>query len=291
MGSIASYFLTPSLVVGGVVVLVLAGVGTWALRARLGRVGRRVFFFGVVVAAGGVMLATLLREPPLGPCLECLTRWGVERFHSGRLGLDVALNIALFVPLGLFATLLWKAPFRVTGAAALFSLAVEVVQPLLGVGANDLVDLAANSLGAFVGAGAASLVLLVRDWVVTKRLPGRRAVKFAVALVVTVGALLGVSVGGANAIQASAAAQLDGLFAGTTLADRNRDERDWTAEITEFWEANRMPVGDAHADDQVVLQRFTWTYYWATRCVTARWDPAGFSAILGSGGQCVERLR
>lgn len=291
MSSYLSSFLTPSLALNGPII-VAAGLGlTTALRTRLGNVSRRVLFFLTATSLGGILQATLLREPPIRPCLDCLTRWPLNRLISGQLGLDTALNIALFVPLGLFATLLWKTPFRITGTATLISLAIEATQPLLGNGANDLADIAANTLGAFLGAGLAATILLIRDTITNRRLDVRRLAKLTVAITITAGLALGISIGGANAIQTSGAQQLSTMFAGTTLADYKRDERVWAPKLEAFWKANRTPTNDAYSNNHDALQRFTWTFYWTTRCVTAHWDTHGFITELGNGSQCTKRLQ
>ncbi len=290
MTNYLTYFLTPSLVLNGPIILAVAIALTVALRARLATVGRRLLFLLTTLSLGGILQMTILRERPTGTCWECLSQWPVDRLISGQLGVETALNVALFVPLGLFATLLWKAPFRVTGIAALISLAIEIIQPLLGSGANDLGDIATNTLGAFIGSGFATTILLVRDTITQRRLDVARATKLATTLALTAGAAFGLSIGGANAIQASGAQQLNTMFAGTTLADYKHDEDAWAPKIEAFWKANRTPTNDAYSDNQVALQRFTWTFYWTTRCVTAHWDGQGFTTEQGSGSQCAERL-
>jgi hypothetical protein len=290
MTNYLGYFVTPSAAISAVIILAVALGLTLAIRGRLETASRRVVFFLAAVSFGGILQMTILREPPSGACLDCLSYWPRDRLLSGQLGLDTALNIALFVPLGLFATLLWKAPFRVTGVAAVVSLAIEITQPLLGSGANDLADIAANTLGAFLGAGLATTILLIRDTITTKHLDVSRLVKLAVAITVTISLAIGLSVGGANAIQASGAQQLNTMFAGTTLTDYTREEAAWAPKIAAFWKANRTPASDAYGDSQVALQRFTWTFYWTTRCVTARWDKDGFTTEFGSGNQCTDRL-
>lgn len=290
MTSYLSYFLTPSLAINGVIILAAALGLTVALRARLGAVARRLVFFLTAVSLGGILQMTLLREPPVGSCVECLTHWPLDRLVSGQLGIDTALNVALFVPFGLFATLLWRTPWRITGVAALISLAIEITQPLLGSGANDLADIAANTLGAFVGAGLATAILLVRDTIVGRHLDLRRLATLAGAIIVTGSLAFGISVGGASTIQASAAQQLNDMFHGTKLVDYKRNQEAWAPRLQAFWEANRTPTNDAYSNSQVALQRFTWTYYWTTRCVTAHWDAEGFVTDFGSDSQCSERL-
>ncbi|MFT4110099.1 VanZ family protein [Propionicimonas sp.] len=291
MSNYFSIFLTPNLAINGAIILVVAIGLTTALRRRLGTVHRRLLFLLATVSLGGIVQVTLLRDPPNAACWECLTQWPLDRLISGQLGTDTALNIALFLPLGLFATLLWKAPFRVTGAAALLSLVIEIIQPLLGVGANDLADIAANTLGALLGAGLATTALLIRDAITSRQLDGRRLAKLAVTIAVTVGLALGISIGGADTIQASGARQLEAMFAGTTVGDYTRDQQTWGPKLEAFWKTNRTPTNDGYSDSHVALQRFTWTFYWTTRCVTAHWDTHGFTTELGSDSQCTQRLR
>jgi len=290
MTSYLGYFLTPTLAINATIILAIVIGLTIALRDRLRTVARRVLFFLTAASFGGILQLTLLREPPIGTCLDCLTRWPLDRLVSGSVGLDTALNIALFVPIGLFATLLWKTPFRVTGVAALISAAIEITQPLLGSGANDLADITTNTLGALLGAGFATTILLIRDTIANRRLDLRRLAKLAVTIVITVVFALGISIGGANAIQASGAQQLNVMFDGTTVADYKRDEQAWAPKLEAFWKANRTPTNDAYNNNHVALQRFTWTFYWTTRCVTAHWDTHGFSTELGNDSQCTQRL-
>lgn len=95
--------------------------------------------------------------------LEVLTRVGDA--PAGRLGLDpallhMALNVALFVPLGVLLVRLWGMPLgRVLVVAGVLSLGIELTQ-LTGVWfvydcayrVFDVDDILANSLGAVAGA-------------------------------------------------------------------------------------------------------------------------------------------
>lgn len=283
-------FLGPSLLVTGPILLVVALGLTFVVRARLPDTSRRVLFFLTAMSVGGILQVTLLREPPIGSCLVCLTQWRVDRLVSGQLGVDAALNVVLFVPFGLFATLLWRRPGRVIGVGALISLVVEVIQPVLGSGANDLTDIVTNTVGAAIGAGAAMVILLVRDTIATRRLDVRRCVALVGTIVLAVGVAVGISIGGATIIASDGARQLDTMFAGTTRADHQHQEDAWATRIEAFWRANHMPIADAYSDDRVALQRFTWTFYWTTRCVIARWDADGFTTEVAAGGRCGQRL-
>ena len=73
---------------------------------------------------------------------------------------DTALNVVLFVPLGVFVPLLYgrfRCIGRTAAAGALLSLTVEVVQ-LFGMGATDINDLLTNTAGTLLGYGLFALL-------------------------------------------------------------------------------------------------------------------------------------
>ena len=281
----------------GVLTVLVAAGGTWAWRRRLGTRPRRVFFFAVVVSLGLIFYMTLLRQLGQEVCWGCPAEqsvwgdWGLSRLLSGTLSTEVLLNLVLFVPYGLSATLLWKAPFRVTGVAVLLSLLIEVTQGLLGAGASDILDVLANSMGALVGAGLAVFTQLTYDAVIARESDYWRWIRFTVSVVVTVSIALGISTWGASSRQRAGAGQLEETFKGTNLADyqRNRDSA-WLPAFDAFWKANHMPYSERRADEAVALERYTWDFYLATRCVTGRWDALGFVTIPGGGDQCSGQL-
>jgi glycopeptide antibiotics resistance protein len=96
--------------------------------------------------------------------------------------LDVVVNLALFVPFGVYLGML--APARrwwaLTGIAAGASLALEVLQYVLGVGRSDVSDVVVNTAGAVLG-----LALLCG----ARRVLQTRSVS-AMTLVVSVGTAL-----------------------------------------------------------------------------------------------------
>ena len=68
---------------------------------------------------------------------------------------DVVANVLLFVPFGLYLGLLapsWRW-WKVAGAAAAASVALEVSQYVLAVGSSDLTDVVVNTAGAVAGLG------------------------------------------------------------------------------------------------------------------------------------------
>ena len=199
MTNYVSYFLGPQVLGWLAAVLVIAGGLTWLLRRRLGRPGRQALFFLFLMSLGLVVVVTLLREPWLGACPDCLAEWGLAKVLAGRVSTEVWLNVVLFVPLALFATLLWRAPWRTAGAALLLSLVIEVVQPLVGVGANDLMDLVANTSGALIGAGAGAVVLLIADALRRRDVGPGRVARVVLSIGLGLGADVPFFIGGHNA--------------------------------------------------------------------------------------------
>lgn len=74
---------------------------------------------------------------------------------------DTVGNIALFIPLGMLATVLLgpvpRGLLKVAGMAALFSLLIELSQFIFELGRTDIDDLMFNTLGGLLGAWLATL--------------------------------------------------------------------------------------------------------------------------------------
>lgn len=291
MSNYVSYFLVPQVLVGLTVVALAAGGLTWLLRSRIQGSGRRLLFFLFLGGLGLVLVVTLLREPWLGACPGCLAEWGLEKVLAGRVSTEVWLNVVLFVPVTLFAVLLWRAPWRTVGAALLLSLAIEIVQPLVGVGANDLMDLVANTAGALIGAGVGAVLLLTADLVRERRLAPRRVVRVMLSLLVGAAVLVGAPAWMATSRQTAAIAQLEGMFAGTTLADfETNQEGAWAKQLQQFYLKSGRPMEVTRVGDSLARTRYTWNIYFAVRCVFAEWTPQGFTAVPGSGADCTVPL-
>ena len=64
---------------------------------------------------------------------------------------EVIENILIFVPLGVYLRILGKHSLFAVACGAAFSLFLEIVQFILGIGATDITDLMMNTLGAAVG--------------------------------------------------------------------------------------------------------------------------------------------
>ena len=79
---------------------------------------------------------------------------------------NVVGNIVIFIPLGVYLSLLKKDKRVITNLLFIFlvSLFVEVIQGLLGIGAADIDDIILNCLGGLIGIlGYKFLLLILRD--------------------------------------------------------------------------------------------------------------------------------
>ncbi|GFZ33612.1 hypothetical protein CSC2_41380 [Clostridium zeae] len=86
----------------------------------------------------------------------------LRRFAFG----NVAGNIAIFIPLGIYLPLLKKDKRILKNLSYIFiaSLLVEIIQGLLGIGVSDVDDIILNSFGGLIGVlGYKLLLLLLRD--------------------------------------------------------------------------------------------------------------------------------
>lgn len=70
------------------------------------------------------------------------------------LSIEFWLNVALFVPAGVAWTLLTRRPWPTLAGLAVVSMAIETVQAATVVGAADITDVAANTIGAAFGVTA-----------------------------------------------------------------------------------------------------------------------------------------
>lgn len=163
-------FAVPAALVCGLILAVC-----YAVCRRQGRRfpwGKAVCVLLLVGWAAVTFFVTLLRSEPN----EFAARqWNLQLFLAWReayqrftlqIWLNVLLNIALFVPLGVLLPLLWK-PFRkwyaALGAGFGVSLLIELTQLFTGRGMCDVDDLFTNTLGAMLGWCAAMFVLALRQ--------------------------------------------------------------------------------------------------------------------------------
>ncbi|MDR3069987.1 MAG: VanZ family protein, partial [Propionibacteriaceae bacterium] len=219
MSSYISYLLRPHMIIILVAVFVLAAGGTWLFRDRLRTRSRLVWFFATVVSVGGLFQVTLFREESWGLFFDHIFVWDTDSLMKGIIGTDTLLNIVLFIPAGLFATLLWRHPFRVSGIAVLVSTLVECFQAVFGIGSNAVLDIVANSLGALFGSWLGWASYLGYGWVRNKKVDAAPFAKLVTTIAILAGICFGGSALGAGVRQESLANDLEAAFAGTTFED------------------------------------------------------------------------
>lgn len=81
--------------------------------------------------------------------------------REGRIGFaNVVGNILIFIPLGVYASWLRHrvATWAIMLTVASISVAVEIIQGILGVGASDIDDVMLNCLGGLIGILALTLL-------------------------------------------------------------------------------------------------------------------------------------
>jgi hypothetical protein len=281
-------FLRPHQALLLVLVLAVAAGASWLLRDRLGSRARMLAFFGLAVSVGVMLQLTLLRDGlPGGVCLECLAQWNTDRAATGAIGQEAWLNVAMFVPLGFLGTFIWRHPVWVTLLAAGVSVGVESLQALFEVGVSDLLDVAANSFGALIGAWLATVLLLARDAAATKRVDRQAFAGLVGMLLATVVVAWAGSTLIATLRQADLARRLEERFAGTTLTDYRRWEAPELPDAAVFSVGTPWATGAAR-DDSMARVRFPASFLFSERCVLGTWDAGGFSASPAAGQPCTE---
>ena len=158
--------------VPAVFLCVLALAGAWGVSRKKGRPfpwGRAAALLLLIGWLGLTLFVTLLRSEP------GFREWNFHLFLAWREAwnqfalrawLNVLLNIALFVPLGLLLPLLshrFRSWYAMLPAGLAVSLAIELGQLATARGMFDVDDLFTNTLGAMVGWGMVLLIQTVRE--------------------------------------------------------------------------------------------------------------------------------
>ena len=289
VSSIADTHALPALVV----LLVAAATLTWWLR----RSRRTHQAFGTLFASLAsvclIIAVTLLRSGwPRQISLGMLTDWsttGLERLRSDPFGSSqFILNLVLFVPAGALWTWMTRRPAVVAAALVGVSLLIESSQAITGLGAPDVADLFANSIGALVGVGTTVLFAVVRPRAETTMSPRKQAL-VAIA-VLGLGAIgLALMVVGADRHQQSLRRELQSAFAGTTKADIDRWNADGTM-LQEVFDAVSVFADGTQYSPNEVKVRYPAPFFGLHRCVFVIWIPATVKFELGSGDACTEFL-
>jgi hypothetical protein len=170
------------------------------------------------------------------------------------------------------------------------ALLVECAQAVLRVGAADVADLLANSVGAAIGVAVGAGVLLARPHPRIAR-PTRRRLACTAAVCAACAVLLVVGVHlGADRRQADVQQQAATRFAGTTLGDYRAWERADALFERVFDALSAFSDGASDGGD-VVQVRYPASFFGVDRCVFVAWVAEAVTVRPAAGTECSEFVR
>lgn len=298
-------FFNGRLLVGLAVAVVAATVFAPNLARRLGIV--RPVAYLAALAVGLIVAITIFERIEGVPGFDpghALTWWTDSRqplIEVARTEPAWWLNVALFVPAGAVWAVATRRALMVAVALAGFSFGIETLQGLTGLGAADLTDLAANSLGGAIGASVIGIALHFAPGMVPAVAQSRpdedeghfdtRWVLGSIAATLTVAALgyLGVqTILGAR--QSALRDNVEETFAGLTIEDINTILDSDSVGLNPFFVLEAGPPNSYqfYGDDRPVEVRYTTDLLGFYRCVfvAISFSPPVFAD--GSGDVCTE---
>lgn len=288
--------------------LAAGAAGAWWIDRR-SSVRRPLAWFAALASIAGCISLTLGRGGvPRGFRPGDVFAWagsGWDRLAYGDLlgSSQFLLNIALFVPAGLAWTWLTRRPIQTFLALTGFSMLIESVQAVAGLGGADITDIVANTIGAALGVTAAAIFVCGTDRTKrSERQPGdtrRRgaAVAGAAALVLLV--LFGL-LAGADRRQAQIHDELENAFVDTSFDEISAALRGDPDDPDRFEPGARFVDGEQifsaisvradgvrYADDRIEL-RWPARFFGFRRCVYVIWTPSAVQLRDLSGRACTE---
>ena len=302
IGSVLASFVSTGLVPALTAAVVASAVITWIARRRRWTRAPVGLAFAAVLSIAAILSFTLLREGALlvqalasdapmdMPGWRGLREWSADgwwRATADPLGsTQVTLNIALFVPAGLAWTLLTRRPLRVVLLLGAASVAIEAVQAVTGLGANDVADIVANIAGSVVGMMAAVMVGWVREEMAGRGVANRRWV-IRGACIAVVGTIAAVAPGlGASQRQATLADEAAERFANTSVADVQNWARNDQLEDLLWFGVLSTDADGFTLDADSARTRYPASFLGAHRCVIVEWDAHGVIVEQRSGAVC-----
>lgn len=308
MSRAISAFLDRQLLIG-LGVAIAASIVIAPLVARRLRITRAAAYLGVLSAMSVLSFTVFARVEGLTvgfDVRQAFTWWTTQRASV----IDVALsergwslNVALFVPTGLIWSAITQRPLAVAVALAGSSFAIESLQGLTGLGASDISDLAANTLGGVIGALLIALVLKFSP----RLIPNTRLhdtgvdvdddLRFdpawvAGALLVTALAV-GLGFAGVQAVlssrQAALRSELEEVFSDMTIDEADEIRLRDPINGSDFFELTSV-FPDSYQfreDGRPVEVRYPVDFLGAYRCVFVTLSDAPPVFVNGSGRECV----
>ncbi len=271
-------------------VVTLLAIAACFLFARRSRTGTSIWrLLGLTLPILLILEVTLFREMP-GFSPGGVFHWSHDGW--GRISYDpwsdqVLLNALLFVPAGFAWTLVRKRPFAVWFGLTGMSLLIELAQGLTRLGAPDVADLTANSVGAVVGVTAAYLVLSLVALRRGVRPRPHALLKRAVPFVAAVVALFVFLTIGADRRQARLETELVHLYGNSNFEQYARWEKADRLSEEVFDKTSVFSDGTSYSDESVTI-RYPASLFGIRRCVFATWRADLFVVKRGHGRACTE---
>lgn len=236
-----------------------------------------------------ILEATLFREMP-GFTPSGVLHWsasGWNRISYNPWSDQVLLNALLFAPAGFAWTFTRKRPFAVWFGLTGMSLLIELAQASTGLGAPDVADLIANSIGAALGATAALAVLSLAAVLRGVRPRPRALLTRAALLAAATTALFASLTVGADRRQARLETELVHLYGASSYAQFARWEKADRLSEEVFDKTSVFSDGTRYRDTSVTI-RYPASFFGIRRCIFATWRADSFVVKRGHGRACTE---
>ena len=239
-----------------------------------------------------ILAVTLLRDGlPSAIALSRITDWssdGLDRLSRDPFASSqFLLNVLLFVPAGLGWTWFTRRPLKVLAGLIALTVVIECIQAVTGVGAPDVADLVANSLGAAVGVCIVSLGEAVFRPKGSDRQKWSKQSKALAGLagVVCLGLMIAGLFIGASHRQRTVADHLRHRFAGTTKDDTDPLLAD-PGSAEQLFSAISVRSDGQHLTGESLVLRWPATFFSLHRCVFVTWTKTSVTFDKGSGDEC-----
>jgi glycopeptide antibiotics resistance protein len=265
-------------------------VATCLHLARHSRTGTSIWkLLGLVLPFLLILEATLFRETPSFTPSSVLN-WssgGWNRISYNPWSDQVLLNALLFTPAGFAWTFARRRPFAVWLGLTGMSLLIELAQGSTGLGAPDVADMIANSIGAALGAAAAWVVLSLAAVRRGVRPRPRALITRAALLTAAATALFAFLAVGADRRQARLETELVDLYGTSSFEQYARWEKADGLSEEVFDKTSVFSDGTRYGDESVTI-RYPASFFGVRRCVFAIWTTGSFAVTRGHGRACTE---
>ena len=230
---------------------------------------------------------------------------GWDRLGQGDLfgSSQFLLNVALFVPAGVAWAWLTRRPGRTLLGLAGLSMLIESLQAVSALGAADISDVVANTVGAAIGVAAGALVTRGTDssgGSNSSLAVGRRRGAVAAGAAVAVSAAFIILLGGAERNQRNIRHELERAFADTNYSDIDAvlvgdpDDPDRPSSGGRFDDSEQIfgaisvrADGVRSTEDRIEV-RWPALFLGRKRCVYVTWTPTTVEFDDRSGSMCTE---